>query len=175
MTALRVAIVGHSQVPPELTGPNFTVHIFRRPGAKVNDWREVPEFVDLLKSKFDLVFLWLGSNDITSTCQPNAILRQINLFALQIENSCEARVVVVEVESRQYQRSRHFVPPNQYLRIRRAINIRLHLQKRYSLLSFGALKFELATDGVHFKAQSKLMIKQKFMTYIEKFRAGTLV
>ena len=100
MTSVKVAIVGHSQVPPELISPGITVHIFRRPGARVNDWQNVPEFVDLLNHQFDLVFIWIGSNDITSTCRPNAILRQINLFALQVENSCNAKVVIVEVKSR---------------------------------------------------------------------------
>ena len=175
MTNLKVGIVGHSQVPPELISPGITVHIFRKPGAKVNDWQNVPELADILNHHFDLVFIWIGSNDITTTCRPNVILRQLNQFAQQVESRCNTKVVIVEIESRCYQHSRHYVPPLQYLHIRRAINQRLHLQKRYSLLSFGALKFELAADGVHFKAQSKQAIKQRFIATIEKFRAGTLV
>ena len=135
----------------------------------------MPELADVLNHTFDIVFIWLGSNDITTTCRPNLILHQLNHFAQQVGSSCNCKVVLVKVETRCYTYSRHYVPPSQYLHIRRAINKRLHLQRRYTLLSFGALRFELAADGVHFKAQSKQMIKQRFIATIEKFRAGTLV
>ena len=175
MTELKVAILGHSQVPPELTGPGINCTVYRKPGAKLNNWQDVPEFAEILNNKFDIVFIWLGSNDITTTCRPNLILHQLTHLAQQIEADCQCKVVLVEIEHRCYTNSRHFVPPTQYLHIRRAVNKRLHLQHRYTLLSFGALRFELARDGVHFKAQSKELIKQRLIMYIERFRAGNLV
>ena len=175
MTTLNVAIIGHSQVPPELISPNINCKIFRKPGARLSNWQDVPELVDVLNHNFDLVFIWLGSNDITTDCRPNLILHQLTHCARQVESRCQCKVVLVEVEHRCYTQSRHYVPPTQYLHIRRAINKRLHLQRRHTLLSFGALRFELARDGVHFRPSSKEMIKQKFVTYIERFRAGNLI
>ena len=123
---------------------------------------------------FDITFIWLGSNDITESCVPAQIVQELNHFAQQVETRCNTKVVLVEIETRCYTSSRHYVHPERYLHIRRHINKKLHLQKRYTLLSFGALKFELASDGVHFTAQSRQLIREKFFAVVEKFRAGLL-
>ena len=169
---MRVCIVGHSQVPTSLDIPNGTVTVFRKPGARVLNWRETSELTEVFNHTFDLTFIWLGSNDINESCVPKHITTELNRYAQEVERRCHTKVVLIEVETRSYRSSPHFVCPLRYLHIRRSINTNLHFQRRFSLLSFGALKFELARDGVHFTSHSKQLIKQRFIDMIAMYRSG---
>ena len=171
---MKIAIVGHSQVPINLVSPGDTVTNFRKPGAKLAKWRDTPELTEIFDHNFDLTFIWLGSNDITVSCKPAEIISELNKFAQEVQTRCNTKVVIIEVETRCYTTSRHYVDPTVYLHIRRAINRKLHLRKKHTLLSFGALKFRLASDGVHFTADSRQLIHDKFLKTINEFRAGTL-
>ena len=171
---MRIGIVGHSQVPHNIDISGDTVTIFRKPGAKLLNWRNIPEITEIFEHNFDIVFIWLGSNDITETCVTAQILQELNHFAQLVETRCNTKVVLVEIENRNYASSRHYVNPERYLHIKRHINKKLRLQKRYTLANFGAFKFELASDGVHFTTHSQQLIKEKFVAYVERFRAGLL-
>ena len=62
----RVAIVGHSQVPRSFrvhSNPDIEIKIFRRPGGRISHIDE-PPLSDAFEYNPDLVFLFLGGNDI---------------------------------------------------------------------------------------------------------------
>ena len=173
-TVMRIGIVGHSQVPLSIDSPSDTVSIFRKPGAKILNWRNIPELTAVFEHNFDLVFIWLGSNDISETCVTAQIFQEINHFASLVETRCNTKVILVEIENRHYTSSRFYVNPERYQRIKRHINQKLRLQRVYTLANFGAFKFTLGSDGVHFTTHAKQLVREKFVAYIEKFRAGLL-
>ena len=66
MSQYRVAIAGHSQLPRELEVPDqVQLDIFRNPGALVRDFYHKEQLRKLFESSYNLVLVWIGSNDVT--------------------------------------------------------------------------------------------------------------
>ena len=63
---VRAAVVGHSQVPHDISVPNVETRVFRRPGARVQHFHN-ELLSDLLEYSPDIVILFLGGNDIDAS------------------------------------------------------------------------------------------------------------
>ena len=169
----RVAIVGHSQVPKQLTvnDTNIKIDIFRRPGGCVTHFDESP-LRDVLDEKFDLVFLFLGGNDIVNyplDCKPvSDALKEILLKLKTITN--ELRFVLIE--RRNYAPNNRFNLDNaEYERGRKQVNSSLrHFLKGQSIRSINTAApwfgDHLKADGVHFDNNAQEELKTKIRNAI---------
>ena len=63
---VKVAIVGHSQVPREISIPNVETRVFRKPGARIQHFHSelLPEVLDFSP---DIIVIFLGGNDIDAS------------------------------------------------------------------------------------------------------------
>ena len=173
MSVFKVAIVGHSQVPPQLDGvsPQVEVTIFRSPGAKARSFFANPQLAAVLEGRWDMVILWLGSNDITNRCQVADIVQDLKNIVLQLEERCTPKVKVCLVEPRHTEvRWRPRVEQESYNKVAKAINNKLQKRalKGRTFISFGAKPFwySLRADGVHFDREGRERVKDKLRSAI---------
>ena len=173
--SLVVAIVGHSQVPLEIENPNAEVVIFRRPGACLEHLSESP-LVDVFELQPDLVFLYLGGNDIAnhqSDCRP--IIEGLKSALLKLKGIAK-EVRFVQVERRHYTPGNRFnVDNDAYEWCRKRINANLrYFCKRENIRTLNTTKhlFEdnLAADGVHFDPEARAELIKLFNSGIEYCR-----
>ena len=149
----KVAIVGHSQVPEELVfdREDVSVDIFRAPGGRASTFFLDRRMADVGHQKYDLVILWLGSNDITPHCVVRKIADKLAFIVKDLERKCEAQVRMCLIEPR-YPDGR--LDQTTYEKVAKGINnlLQRRLLKKYRFISFGAKPFwdSLDTDGVHF-------------------------
>ncbi|MPC88347.1 hypothetical protein E2C01_083248 [Portunus trituberculatus] len=147
----RVAIVGHSQIPVALPGlpDDIEVSLFRVPGARAQNFFTNSVFMSIFESKFDLIILWIGSNDIHSRCRVKEIVADIKAIVEQLEAVCTPRIKICLIEPRR-------PDPKRSLQTKRFI-------------SFGARPFAegLARDGVHFNRQTREYIQSKLRNAIQ--------
>ena len=63
----KVAVVGHSQIPNQIStrDTNVSIKVFRRQGARLEHIDELP-FCEIFNSQYDLLVLFLGGNDIAA-------------------------------------------------------------------------------------------------------------
>ena len=124
---MKVAIVGHSQVPNELTveRDDVEVKIFRAPGGKIGNFHSDSRLNDVLKYPHDLTVLWLGSNDITQTTEQAELTNKIIEVIHKIEHECGSTVVFVSIENREYPDDDGPVSNQSYRLLQKAINRKL--------------------------------------------------
>ena len=167
MTRFKAAVVGHSQVPTVIEVPDcIDLTIFRSPGAKARKFFTDPLLSPVLENRYDVVILWLGSNDITPRCAVRDIVKNIKNIVLRLEEVCTPRVKICLVEPRHPERRyAHVVSQETYDLIRKGVNN--NLQRRAlrgkEFISFGARPYEgdLGRDGVHFNREGRSRIAQK--------------
>ena len=173
MSTFRVAIVGHSQVPTSLPGlpERVEVDLFRVSGAKAHNFFSHPVFRNLLHSRFDLVILWIGSNDIHDRCVVKDIASNIKAIVDQLETVCTPKVKICLIEPRHPDTTRHpHLDQEACNRIAKGINN--NLQKRSlkgkGFITFSARPFSqsLARDGVHFNRDGRAHIEEKLRNAI---------
>ena len=173
MPTFRAAIVGHSQVPTSLPGlpEGVEVELFRVSGAKARNFFSYPVFRNLLESRFDLIILWIGSNDIHDRCVVKDVARDIKAIVEQLEAVCTPKVKICLIEPRHPDNARHpHLDQETYNRIAKGINN--NLQKRSlkgkGFITFSARPFTqtLARDGVHFNREGRAHIEEKLRNAI---------
>ena len=167
----KVALVGHSQIPSNLNVENVEVKIFRAPGGKIARFHRDSRLNKVLLWKHQLTFLWLGSNDITPTTSTGELINQIQMLTREIEEKCGSKVIIIEIERREYPPHKLIVEQEQYKKIRRAVNRALLRSKHFFTITFNAVRFVLASDGVHFEPQSRRQIANQIVENIKKRQA----
>lgn len=168
----RVAIVGHSQVPARLSEEveNTEIRIYRKPGARARNFEKEEKLNSVLEWKHDLTVVWLGSNDIDPDTRTRELTDQILAVGKQIEQNCDSKVVLVEIENRVYQSRKEVIANDRYKKIKRAVNVALMKSKQFFCINFNSLKFTLGRDGVHFEPESKKQVQQKLIRSIKSQR-----
>ena len=73
----KVSLVGHSQLPPQLSVPDTEINIYRAPGGKATTFFSDERLNDVLTWTHDLCILWLGSNDIREDSEPQEIVNDL--------------------------------------------------------------------------------------------------
>ena len=171
-----VSIVGHSLVPHTIEPVDGArIEIFRLPGAKVSTFNSNPQLANVLSWHHDLTILFLGGNDINDYCIPSEIARNIENLVEIIHHNCASHISLVLIEHRNPPPGNRFnVTAKNYNRIANNINKRLKRKlknKTYvNFLSIGAKPFRQGvTDGIHFDAESRIQLKQKFRNTIKHF------
>ena len=164
----KVALVGHSQIPRSLNVNNVEVKIFRAPGGKLANFHRDSWLNQVLSWKHQLTYLWLGSNDINPASSTSELITQTQAIAREIEERCGSQVIIIEIEHRQYPPHRLVIEQEAYKKIRRSVNRALLRSKSFFTITFNALKFVLASDGVHFEPQSRRMIENRLVESIQR-------
>ena len=170
---VRVAIVGHSQLPVIADYEDIKITRYFRPGAKL-DYIDDRECASLLRRSWDIVIIFLGGNDICQT-NPNlvadralAIVRRLNAHEVFLVNAetrvyYPARAAQFEITTEEYQiRANAY---NQRLkRLARSTKVfrSVHLPPGYSANS---------GDGIHFNTRGKLALIAKFKRTIANAKA----
>lgn len=170
----RVALVGHSQLPAQLEDVTWELFVFRAPGGKVHSFFEDDRMCEVLNEKYDVVLLWLGSNDITTHTSAKDLADEIINIVYTLEEHCEAEVVMVLLEPR-FCPSEYPVEHHKYRKIQNGVNKQLKkVLQGYTFLRFNSAfwEFNLASDGVHFNEEAKKLIKKKIEGVINQKLAG---
>ena len=172
----RVAIVGHSQVPKELPNlPNAVqLQVFRAPGARAHSFFSNDVLTAVFNHRFDLVILWIGSNDIHSRCNVAVIVDNIKAIVKQLEDNCTPKVKICLIEPRRLDPGRRpHLDQDHYNKIAKAINNKMQKRalKHNDFITLGARPFfeNLRRDGVHFNHQAQEHIKTKFTNAINHY------
>ena len=168
---LRVAIVGHSQIPRNLDHhlADVEVKIFRAPGARASRFNITNKLMNVLEYEHDITILWIGSNDVDRATQPRQLSENIIQIANTIEERCGSRVTLVELECREYPRGSAVIESEGYRRVKRSVNRALS-RSRFTRINFGATKYTLANDGVHFETSAKEEINRGLVNHIRNFQ-----
>ena len=154
----RVAILGHSQVPEVVEGPNLDIRVFRKPGGF---WYDLfcPQFSDFCKGGFDLAIIVLGGNDLAGNRPVLDIVEDAKVF-VKYASECARHVRVCTAESRTYPENNRFGVSNSEYKARknRYNRMLLRMLKRENARAINLerpwFKYERKSDGVHFSTES---------------------
>ena len=165
----KVAIVGHSQVRSGPQVDDTEIRIYRVPGARADEFFDQESFNSVLNWEHDLTLLWIGSNDIGEETQPNQLVNIILNIGYVIQENCNSKVIIVEIENRQYQSEHPVISNTRYQKIKRSVNRGL-IKSEFYCIHFNALMFTLVPDGVHFSTNAREHINQKMSGVIEEWK-----
>ena len=167
---VKAAIVGHSQVPREISILNVKTRVFRRPGARIHHFHN--ELLNaVLEFSPDIVVIFLGGNDIDASvdCALRVANGLKNIVEILKANCRE--VIFVEVEWRNFTRTR--VPgltKEIYNQRRRTINRNLYRycsSHRIHAINTSLESIErVRRDGVHFDSVAAARVKTKIVSAI---------
>jgi len=157
----KVSLVGHSQLPPQLSVPDTEINIYRAPGGKATTFFSDERLNDVLTWTHDLCILWLGSNDIREDSVPQEIVNDLVEVVESIEESCGAIVKVCLVEPRFYP-GEDYMTHETYKKVQRSINRKLQRRLSNDFLHFNSHSWinSLSGDGVHWDAEGKQLIRK---------------
>ena len=171
----KAAIVGHIHVPTSLEIGDDTVQLdlFRAPGAKAHNFFNDERLNLVLQHKYDLVILWIGSNDIKESSSVKDLAKKIKQIVQAIEESCEAEVRTCTIEPRKPGRTGRFrVEQETYRKVAKAVNRKLQNKELRGkrVVDFGAKPFwdSLGWDGVHFNRQGREHVSAKLANCIRE-------
>ena len=164
--------MGHSQIPRHLeVAEDIRLRIYRSPGARAASFLENPDLISVLNHRWDLVILWLGSNDVREYSSPRTLASDIKKIVVKLEDYSRARVVVCLLEPRRIDQRDRRVCQDTYDRVARAVNRNLPRRtlKGRNFLHFSARPFieDLGRDGVHFNSSGRAWIRRKFESCID--------
>ena len=164
----KVSLVGHSQLPNNLSVPNAEVRIHKAPGGRAENFFSNRRLNGVLQWKHDLCILWLGSNDIDNVKRPRYIANNILEVVQSIEDNCQALVYICLVEPRFY--ANGFMSEVEYRKVQRKINKILKDQGNQTI-HFNSKNWveELGTDGVHWNNEGRERVKSKLTKAIKNF------
>ena len=163
----KVALVGHSQIPPVFDFPNVEVKIFRAPGGRACNFPEDARMNKVLEWEHDLTILWIGSNDVNVNTTPEIIFNDIKSICFEIQVSCQSVVYICQVEPRVRTRN---ISADQYKKYQTGINNRIKRSKIPNI-HFNNLRFveELSGDGVHWGEAGRVRVEAKFRKVVKLF------
>lgn len=163
---LKVALVGHSQIPRHLEIPNVQIRIFRAPGAKARTFFEDDRLNRVFEWEHDLTILWIGSNDIETSTNPARIFVDVKNIIKEITAKCQSLVYVCQIEPRTNPRG---MSAEKYKKFRVGINNRVKRALKTPNIHFNNIQFEqeLSEDGVHWSERGQDHVINKFKRIIE--------
>ena len=168
--SFKVAIVGHSNVPVRFHHPGASVSIFRKGGALLKNFYSEPALNRVLDEKFDLVFTWLGSNDVEDGKGTLEIPRLTLELAKDIKSKTGAQVIVIDIEPRVCP-VRYHTTTKAYKKIAKGINDKI-LKKRgdhHGVLHVEPfLKFHINESGCHYTREGRRILEGKISNQIRR-------
>ena len=168
---LQVSLVGHSQLPRNLTVPETEIKIFRAPGGRADSFFSDHRLRDVLDWEHDFCILWLGSNDIEDDTDPNELFEEIQSIYEAIVSDCGAVVHVCQIEPRLYAGATP-IDSDGYRKIQNSVNKKIKRKLTTRTTHFTASNFveTLSEDGVHWNAERKEMVRDKPESVVATYR-----
>ncbi len=163
---LKVALVGHSQIPRHLEVTNVQIRIFRAPGAKARTFFEDDRLNRVLEWEHDLTILWIGSNDIETSTNPARIFSDVKNIIKEITAKCQSLVHVCQIEPRTNPKG---MSVEKYKKFQVGINNRVKRALKTPNIHFNNIQFvqELSEDGVHWNERGQAQVISKIKRVIE--------
>ena len=167
---VKAAIVGHSQVPSEISNLNVETRVFRKPGARIHHFY-VELLTEVLEFSPDIIVVFLGGNVIDASV--DCALRVANGLKdiIEILKANCREVIFVQIEWRNFTRTR--VPGlNSEIYQQRRITINRNLKRYCSRRRIHAINTGLESiervrqDGVHFDSVAANRLKTKIISAI---------
>lgn len=152
----RTAIVGHSQIPTSIPWTDdIEYHVFRKSGGVIRDLQEAP-LNRVYETRFDLIVVFLGGNDIIAHVQyPSSLASRLRDILLDFSRRAGA-VAFVAIEDRTYPpQSRFNITTEEYKAVQRRVNNNLRRFCRSKLIHVININrhifaHNVRRDGVHF-------------------------
>ena len=168
MVTWKVSLVGHSQLPSNISVPNAVVNIYKAPGGRADNFFNDRRLNGVLQWRHDLCILWLGSNDIDNVKRPREIANNIIEVIHSIEENCQALVYVCLVEPRFY--ANGFMSEEDYRKVQRKIN-KILKEQGNQLIHFNSKSWvdDFGYDGVHWNNEGRERVKGKLRKTIKNF------
>ena len=177
----EVAILGHSHVKKlknfglKLNVNKVRVDYYATPGTTCNKIISDDKFKKLLTQKYDIVILFLGSNDIDNNLPIDEIYSSILNIKHKIDEEVDPTIgtYILEIEPRT--KPRH-ISETKYNKTRNNLNKKF--KKKYSplrlltLSGYGLCKYLLTENGVHFNYEGINIISKAVENHINKLIAG---
>ena len=164
---VKVAIVGHSQVPREIIIPGVETRVFRKPGARIHHFHRdlLPE---VLSFSADVIVIFLGGNDIDARPDcASRVAEGLKGIVEILKDNCR-EVIFIQIEWRDFSTTRVPGLTKEIYRQHRA-TINRNLQRfcrRHNIraINTGLENLErVRRDGVHFASQSATILKRKII------------
>lgn len=171
---LRVALVGHSQLPTNLLIEGTQISIFRAPGGKAISFFEDNRLSSILNWRGDVVIVWLGSNDIEINSNVAEIVNNLIHIKESIEKECGAKVIITLLEPRCYPND-YPVHQTQYAKIQKGVNRKLERklpQTHFIKVNTPCFQQLLSHDGVHFTFEGRQLIENIIKENIADYLAS---
>lgn len=164
----KVSLVGHSQLPNDLSVNNAEIQIYKRPGGRAGNFYNDRRLNEVLEWKHDLCILWLGSNDIDNVKRPRDIANNIIEVIQSIEQNCQAIVYICLVEPRFY--TNGFMSEEDYRKVQRKIN-KILKEQGNQVIHFNSSSWVeyLDSDGIHWTNEGRERVKSKLKKAIRNF------
>ena len=176
----RVAVLRHSQLPNEISQiEDCEFVVFKQSGARL-DFLDYPPLSSYFESRFDLVVMFLGGNDVIEYIHnPLTLAQRIKNRLFQIRNNAN-HVAFVNLESRDYEvrsRPRYRITNEQYAEVSRVVNRSLKkfcAKNKMRFITTRNIRFQglVRQDGIHFNAQAIQLLVQKIHNLALKTRDG---
>ena len=165
---VRVAIVGHSQIPYINSYDDVEISTFKLKGALCSDFFDYP-LNECLQQEYDVVIIFLGGNDI-GTSQPAEIVDALLNIVRELSNVNQ--VYLTQIEHRTYPLGhKYYVEENTYRKKAKAVNRKLVKKapsEGYRTLNISSQDYnDNSWDGIHFHTVARNELIKKFKRAIE--------
>ena len=149
---IKVALVGDSLVKRI---PNYMLpqkmRKYSKGGAKAESFIQSEEMIQALNYQPQVVFIFIGGNDIRRGCSPKTIFDNI----MAIRSRFVGIGSIVEVIEITYRSKPRGMSSDEFRKVQNSINkkLRRHTKETLSLGGLDLIKGFLENDGVHFNYQ----------------------
>ena len=169
---MRVAILGHSQVKYlNFRTADLGIKKFYKSSATFVSIRETNQFQELVQYKPNLIFLLLGSNDITENVNISKIVENYINLKEEITSKIEPvqGIYLLDIEKRT--RNNRYVNYSTYRKVRNALIKKIKKFDKPNFIPYkpvsGLLDSNIGPDGVHVNPEGAKKIAE---TIEEKVR-----
>ena len=101
---VKAAIVGHSQVPSEISIPNVETRVFRKPGARIHHFHN-ELLTKVLEFSPDIIVVFMGGNDIDASVDcAKRVAKGLKGIIEILKDNCR-EVIFIQIEWRNFSRS----------------------------------------------------------------------
>ena len=162
---MRVAVLGHSQT--KYLNFRFSEHEiikFYKSGATFTSIRQSEQFQRLIHYKPDIIFLLLGSNDLTENSDINQIIESYIKLKEEILEKINPTQGTYLLDLERRTKNNRFVNCNKYRKIRNSFIKKVKKIDKPNFLPYrpvsGLLESNIGPDGVHINAEGARKIKE---------------
>ena len=173
---MKIAVLGHSQTRYLNFKKTLEVKKFYKSGANFRSIQESLQFQKLVEFKPDLLFLFLGSNDITEESQVNKIFDNYNELKAEIEEKIKPKRGCYLLDFEKRTLNNKYVSKNTYRKIRNALIKKIKKLDKDNFIPFrpfsGLIETDIGPDGIHINNKGATIIVENIEQKIAQIKDG---